>query len=215
MPLFNLTIRPHQWVEIGKILRPHGLRAGMKVQSFSSPPDHLFRYAQHWISPLSQQELYFKESSPVPNLTTNVFELQALRPFYITSWAPLKPPFFIIFAACPTPCNTLERGDVEAFRHHILYAPRSAISHPLCQADWLYRWVYNKTLDLWGAVGDVHDFGAGEVLEIFWQDSPPASLPWVTSPDVFHRQTSKSFINFHNIQDIQDDVLMVALEAGV
>ncbi len=124
---------------VGEIAAPHGVKGGLRVRSFTEPPARLFSYALQ------------DESGKLVSL--------------MQRGADPRPELFIIEIA-----GVKSREGAEALRGTKLYTERSALPAPdageYYLSDLIGLRVRTEAGDDCGRIVAMHNFGAGDILEI-------------------------------------------------
>ena len=124
---------------VGEIAAPHGVQGGLRVRSFTSPPARLFSY-----------ELQDEGGAPVALMQRG---------------ADPKPEMFIAEIA-----GVKSREGAEALRGRRLFTARTALPAPAAGEYYLSDLIGLRVRDAngenMGRIFAVHNFGAGEILEI-------------------------------------------------
>lgn len=148
-------------VVLGKILKPHGLRGWMKIQSFTENPDDLFFY----------DSFFLQESE-----NSDPLSFQGVKKFSFKKERSLGNGVF--FVSSPLCVN---RENAEKFQHYFLSIEREHLKKYIhedfqnddenedCEDQWYYVDLIGKTLEdsqgeFLGIVMDVVSYGAGDIL---------------------------------------------------
>ncbi len=138
-------------VLVAAALGAHGVRGEVAVRSFTGEPEDAFRYG--------------------PLLDENGRILLTPR-----RWRPLKAGFAL------TAPESTDRTHAEALRGAGLYAPRDAFPAPaedeFYVVDLIGCRVEGPDGALLGEIAAVHDFGAGDILEVRAPDGESLHLPF-------------------------------------
>lgn len=139
-PLFSRLQAPPGHVILGELLSPHGIAGAIKVRSYTQNSADLFCH--------------------IPLYTHGLT---------ITSWDhwhTLKKDMFL--ARCRDLGTTREA--LERWRHHPLWVARHQLPDApqghIYYADLIGQSVHDPQGNLWGQVAHMHNFGAGDIVEI-------------------------------------------------
>jgi len=133
-----MRLELQKMVTLGRIAAPHGVRGLFKVQVFCEKPEDLASYSPLFLEDGSKMTLQLKGMSKG-------------------------------LAICSSP-SVSERTIAESLKGQLLYLPRARLpdlgAEEIYQADLLGMQVQNSAGRILGEVIALHDFGAGEIVEI-------------------------------------------------
>lgn len=136
---------------IGQIVGVHGVRGAVKLKSFTADPGDLAAYGP-------------------------LFDETGARRFSVTLGGETKGVFLARID------GVADRNAAEALKGVKLFVPRAALPEPdeeeFYHADLIGLRAETEDGDLFGKVTAVHDFGAGDMLELRKADGRTAHLPF-------------------------------------
>lgn len=137
---------------LGKVVGAHGVRGQVKLKSFTNDPADVAAYG-----PLQDES--------------------GLRSFKVSLSGSPKDGVFVARLE-----GVVDRDAAEALKGVNLYAPRAALPEPeeeeFYYADLVGLRATTEDGELFGTVTAVHDFGAGDVLELRKADGTTTHLPF-------------------------------------
>ncbi len=139
-------------VAVGVILGAHGVRGDVRVKSFTDEPEACFAYGP-------------------------LLDAEGRRLFVARTWRPAKSHFIV------APTETREKEDWDALRGALVHVPSEALPEPvddegLYVEDFVGLAAFDTSGSMLGEVIAVHDFGAGDILEIALADGGAAMVPF-------------------------------------
>ena len=162
-------MHPSPYVLVGKITAPHGIRGHVKVQSYTEIPEEIFQFSF----------LY--------NVSGDVS-------YRLKKQGTLKGQFVVSLK------ESTDRNHAETLRNLLLYAKREEFK-PLEQEDIFYISdligcaVYDTQGEMIGHVTDVHNFGAGDIVEIMPLQGA-SSMALFTDTNFPHVDLEKRFVTY-------------------
>jgi 16S rRNA processing protein RimM len=133
-------MEPHDLVLVGSLTAPHGIKGQMKLTSYTADTETI-------------------DDFPV------LYSSDGTKQYYIRIRGVVKQQFLVDIQGCAS------RNDAERLRNTGLYAPRSAFPEVSDEDDFYITdliglEVRDASGEVTGIIADVHNFGAGDILDI-------------------------------------------------
>ena len=149
--MVNTQDRHDTYVAVGKLVGPHGIRGMVKLRSFTAQPEDIFRY----------MPVHDAEGTP----------------YALHKCGTQREVFLVRIDGVQT------RTQAEQLCPRTLHAPREALERlaPAEEDEFYYHELRHMAVrteagEIWGKVVAVHNFGAGDILEVMSEGAQQSQM---------------------------------------